>query len=159
MKGKKRSHLENCQRIFAVCWNKCSRSARPVEITLIKEFVIENYTSNSVFFLSGICPSCSRNLYEYRHGNFRRTLTISGDFNPGSLRETRSNSDCSCRICEIAKSHPHKRRDGKHRQTRLMGSGKPETFQIFSNCFAIIYQGNVQLFRCHVPIRLRTFTL
>ncbi len=43
---------------------------------------------------------------------------MSSDFNPGSLRETRSNPDCSCRICEIAKLHPHKRRDGKHRQTR-----------------------------------------
>ncbi len=38
MKGKKRSHLENCQRVCAVCWNKCSQSARPVEITLIKKF-------------------------------------------------------------------------------------------------------------------------
>ncbi len=113
MKGKKRFHLENFQRVCAVCWNKCSRSARPVEITLIKEFVIENYTSNSVFFPAGICPSCSRNLYEYRRGKFRRILTISSDFNPGSLRETRSNFDCSCRICEIAKSHAHKRRQGE----------------------------------------------
>ncbi len=24
-----------------------------------------------------------------------------------------------------------------------MGPGKPETFQVFSNCFAIIYQSNV----------------
>ncbi len=37
-----------------------------MEITLIKEFVIENYTSSNVFFPSGICPSCSRNLYEYQ---------------------------------------------------------------------------------------------
>ncbi len=122
MTCKKRSHLENCQRVCAVCWNKCSRCARPVEITLIKEFVIENYTSNSVYFPSGMCPSCSRKLYEYRRGYFRRT-----------------NSDCFCRIRELAKSHPHKRRDGKHWQTRLMGSGKPETFQVCSNCFAIIY--------------------
>ncbi len=47
------SHLENCQRVCAVCWNKCSRSARPVEITLIKEFVIENYTSKFFSFLPG----------------------------------------------------------------------------------------------------------
>ncbi len=74
MKGKKRTHLEYGQRVCTVCWNKCSRSARPVEITLIKEFVMENYASSNVIFPYGMCPSSSRNLYKCRRGNFRPTL-------------------------------------------------------------------------------------
>ncbi len=145
MKGKKRSHLENFQRVCAVCWNKCSRSARPVEITLINEFVIENYTSNSVFFPAGICPSCSRVFIWISSWEISKDINDFQWFQSRFL--TRNTAEFWLLLshlwnCKIAPTQT---------ETRLMG---PKC----SNCFAIIYQDNVQLFRCHVPIRLCTFT-
>ncbi len=139
MKCKNLSHRENCQQVCVICWNKCPRSARLLEITIIEEFVIENYTPNSVFFPSRMRLSCSRNLYEYRSGNFQRTLGISSDFTSGSLRIIRKNTDCSCCICEIARPNPLTQRGDKHRNTKLMGPNKPEIFQMCSNGFARQY--------------------
>ncbi len=91
-------------------------------------------------------------------GNFQWILRISSDFNPGSLRIKQTNIDCFCRIREIARSNPNIQRGDRHRKTRLMGSGTPETFKVCSNCFAIIHQAIIQLFINHVTLRLRTFT-
>ncbi len=99
MKGKKRTHLEYGQRVCTVCWNKCSRSARPVEITLIKVFEIENYASSNVSFLYEMCPSSSRNLYKCCRGNFRTTL-IEGITNSqqGNIQLLRYHIPISLRI-------------------------------------------------------------
>ncbi len=85
----------------------CLRNARPVETTPIREFVIENHTSNRVFYLSRMCPLGSRNLYEYRRGHVQWILRISSDFNSGFLRIRRTNADCSFRICEIERGRTH----------------------------------------------------
>ncbi len=44
----KRSHQDNCkQRVCAVCWRKCLRTARPSEVLLIQEYVTSNYMTTN----------------------------------------------------------------------------------------------------------------
>ncbi len=136
-----RSHQENCAHVCAVCWTKCTRPVRPTEISLIKEYVISNYTKYSAYFPSGMCPSCSRTLCQYRSGNFRRRLKICTDFYPGHLRITGADKECFCRICKIARIHPHsKQRVDLYKQARFVFDRK-RTFEVCSECFAIIHPG------------------
>ncbi len=143
MRKTKRSHEDNCKFVCAVCWRKCSRTARPGEVLLIQEYVISNYTTASAYFPSGLCQTCSRTLIEYRAGNFKRTLRISNDFSPGLLRVTRINSDCPCRICKIAKENAITQSQGKPRYVSETMTVQPGIFKVCSECFATIYKGNV----------------
>ncbi len=62
MRKTKRSHNDNCKLVCAVCWRKCSRTARPGEVLLIQEYVISNNTTASDHFPSGLCQTCSQTL-------------------------------------------------------------------------------------------------
>ncbi len=138
------THLENCKRVCAVCWQKARRRACKAEFANINKFIISNYTPYSPYFPSGLCATCSRTLYRYRSGEFTRAITISTDFSPGHLRITGTDRDCSCRICEIASANPVPQRDRPfpYKNARVFFYEK-KMFEVCPKCFAIVYQGNI----------------
>ncbi len=139
----KRSHQDNFKRVCAVCWQKCLRTARSMEVPLIQEYVISNYTTFNAHFPSALCQTCSPTLIEYRTGNFKRTLKISNDFSPGVLPATRTNSDCPYRICKIAKENAITQSQDKPRNVSETTPVQPGNFKVCSECFATIYKGNI----------------
>ncbi len=73
-------HDDNCEKVYATCWNNVPR-----RLKCIKKFLIKNYDLHLSHFPSGIYGSCSGILYADARGNFHRIPKAPEDFYPSRI--------------------------------------------------------------------------
>ena len=134
-------HEECRTRVCIVCNRKASRSLTSCEINVIRQYIIEGYSTKDPDFPNGICTGCSIALSKKRNSE-DYTLPIQiEDYDPKRQPELRSLSYCPCQICNVARMSVNEYRKTKKKRGRPVVTSsktpnKASSYKICSNYFA-----------------------
>ena len=108
MPHKAMTHDEARMKVCAVCTNqwgdKALRKVNEKEETMIRLHILENYSSENMFFPSGICSRCIHHLQQKDKGE-EVNLQLPKSYLFHMERELRSTplSVCKCEWCYLAR--------------------------------------------------------
>jgi len=132
-----RTHAENRKLVCATCWRRADHAISPNFVTLVRLYLMINYSVTNNRMPTGICYSCEFVLNAMRKGDFRRLTHLQQDVDCGFIKENRNHVICTCKICTAARRPRCKLRFGR-RKAEGIQAGR---MSICSKCFAIIYRG------------------
>ena len=141
------SHELRRGKVCVVCYKKATRAVSAGDIEVVRNHIIEGYSSSNADLPSGICIGCSLNLSKKRKDATFAIPNCVDDYDPRRKAGLRSSAahDCDCRICKVAlesgfEKH-HKRKYQKKRGRPTTKSTPLSSFKVCGHCFAKLYRG------------------
>ena len=139
------SHEHCSGKVCVVCYGKSYRSVSSGDAEIIKQHIIDGYSTTNADFPNGICTGCSVSLSKkWKDPSFIIPNQIE-NYDPGRKTGLRSCHECVCRICTVAKTSGfymhHQRKNKKKRGRPPVSKTTPIAFKVCGNCFAKLYRG------------------
>lgn len=95
-------HNRKRGKLCLVCMSKGKVKINDKLEKVIRDYLIEGYTTENLKFPSSLCPSCASRVYEYAKGDFRKLLPEWYDFTPMKNFRMPRQGPCECHLCEKA---------------------------------------------------------
>ena len=148
-----KTHEENRKALCVVCIRKAKSLQNITEniAKMVKKHALANYTSSDISLPTSICGTCRLTLSEYDRGNFSRKLEV---FDHSKIRFpiSKDNTNCQCKLCEIARQNLHSVQTGASRKGKgrppitsekdvPSSSSKDEVLKVCSRCLSTLKQG------------------
>ena len=139
------SHEECRHRVCIVCYGKGSRTLSETEIQTIQDFLIDGFDIENSNFPCAACVKCHIMLLK-KHKDPDFLMPIRDiDYEPRRPTALRSIQQCTCRICNVARTGGL-----QYRKTMMKKRGRRPTkeaslrefFKVCGNCMAKIYRGS-----------------
>ena len=135
------SHEVQRGKVCVVCYQKKAyRLVSDGDTDVIKNYVIEGYTSTNSDFPNGICISCSVSLSKKcKDPNFVIPNLVD-NYDPERKTSLRSATICDCRICNMNRGKEiglklHHNRKNKRKRGRPTTNTTLESFKVCGKCF------------------------
>ena len=138
------SHNRCREKVCVVCYTKTTRSVSAGDIEVIRQYIIDGYTSSNADFPAGICTGCSISLSKKRKDPSFVIPNQVENYDPGRKKGLRSCHECDCRICTVAKEsgfYKHHQRKNQKKRGRPITKTPPVAFKVCGNCFEKLYRG------------------
>ena len=120
------------------------RSVSAGDIEVIREHIIDGYSSTNEDFPNGICTGCSLSLSKKRKDSSFVIPNQVENYDPGRTTGLRSRHECVCRICTVAKAsgfYAHHQRKSKKKRGRPVTNSTPVPVKVCGHCFTQLYRG------------------
>ena len=96
-------HIRCRKRVCVMCYRKGSKSISKKEVEYIQTNLINGFTLDNLDFPSALCNGCHLKLHNNMMGK-ETELPIVLNYDPERPQLLRDFSQCTCKICQVAKS-------------------------------------------------------
>ena len=133
------------KKVCVVCYRKADRGLSVTDISLVREFIIEDYETSNPDFPCGVCNGCHL-LLSKKSRNADVVLPTIDDYNPQRKYNLRNTSLCECKICQVTRltKQDHmklKKSPGRRPSSELQPQSYSSKFKICAKCYAKLYPG------------------
>ena len=138
-----------------MCYKKGTRTVSAGDVDVIRDYIIDGYSTTDSDFPNGICTGCSLSLSKKRKNPDLFIPNVNDEYDPERKHGLRSTatSICDCRICKVARQsglQDHHARKKRAKPGRPSSKQTPETYKVCGKCFTKLYRGcSHSSFQCY----------